>query len=92
MFTQPLTAPTWNPAAGIAAGIKDSGNPDLALVVNNGPRLAAAGVGNLGVVDSDVPEDPYLSAELENYFPGLTDSITSRQVDESPGSFCRSFR
>ncbi|MFH9267250.1 bifunctional glutamate N-acetyltransferase/amino-acid acetyltransferase ArgJ [Streptomyces sp. NPDC017546] len=31
-------------AAGIAAGIKESGNPDLALVVNNGPRRAAAGV------------------------------------------------
>ncbi|ARX82220.1 MULTISPECIES: bifunctional glutamate N-acetyltransferase/amino-acid acetyltransferase ArgJ [Streptomyces] len=31
-------------AAGIAAGIKESGNPDLALVVNDGPRLAAAGV------------------------------------------------
>ncbi|MFE0173119.1 bifunctional glutamate N-acetyltransferase/amino-acid acetyltransferase ArgJ [Streptomyces sp. NPDC059002] len=31
-------------AAGIAAGIKQNGNPDLALVVNEGPRLAAAGV------------------------------------------------
>ncbi|MBO8190722.1 bifunctional glutamate N-acetyltransferase/amino-acid acetyltransferase ArgJ [Streptomyces oryzae] len=31
-------------AAGIAAGIKESGAPDLALVVNNGPRQAAAGV------------------------------------------------
>ncbi|WP_275465462.1 bifunctional glutamate N-acetyltransferase/amino-acid acetyltransferase ArgJ [Streptomyces noursei] len=31
-------------AAGIAAGIKGNGNPDLALVVNSGPRLAAAGV------------------------------------------------
>ncbi|MER7345209.1 bifunctional glutamate N-acetyltransferase/amino-acid acetyltransferase ArgJ [Streptomyces aurantiacus] len=31
-------------AAGVAAGIKDSGNPDLALVVNDGPRRAAAGV------------------------------------------------
>ncbi|MFJ3823844.1 bifunctional glutamate N-acetyltransferase/amino-acid acetyltransferase ArgJ [Streptomyces nodosus] len=31
-------------AAGIAAGIKESGNPDLALVVNDGPRRAAAGV------------------------------------------------
>lgn len=31
-------------AAGVAAGIKDSGNPDLALVVNTGPRKAAAGV------------------------------------------------
>ncbi|UWE09363.1 bifunctional glutamate N-acetyltransferase/amino-acid acetyltransferase ArgJ [Actinacidiphila bryophytorum] len=31
-------------AAGIAAGIKANGNPDLALVVNSGPRRAAAGV------------------------------------------------
>ncbi|MEU3348631.1 bifunctional glutamate N-acetyltransferase/amino-acid acetyltransferase ArgJ [Streptomyces sp. NPDC006700] len=31
-------------AAGIAAGIKENGNPDLALVVNTGPRRAAAGV------------------------------------------------
>jgi glutamate N-acetyltransferase/amino-acid N-acetyltransferase len=31
-------------AAGIAAGIKENGKPDLALVVNNGPRLTAAGV------------------------------------------------
>ncbi|WP_432191791.1 bifunctional glutamate N-acetyltransferase/amino-acid acetyltransferase ArgJ [Streptomyces sp. bgisy027] len=31
-------------AAGIAAGIKETGNPDLALVVNDGPRRAAAGV------------------------------------------------
>jgi glutamate N-acetyltransferase / amino-acid N-acetyltransferase len=31
-------------AAGVAAGIKDSGRPDLALVVNDGPRFAAAGV------------------------------------------------
>ncbi|MFE1290975.1 bifunctional glutamate N-acetyltransferase/amino-acid acetyltransferase ArgJ [Streptomyces sp. NPDC058751] len=31
-------------AAGVAAGIKENGNPDLALVVNTGPRRAAAGV------------------------------------------------
>ena len=31
-------------AAGIAAGIKESGKPDLALVVNDGPLQAAAGV------------------------------------------------
>ncbi|WP_370079773.1 bifunctional glutamate N-acetyltransferase/amino-acid acetyltransferase ArgJ [Streptacidiphilus sp. MAP12-16] len=31
-------------AAGITAGIKVSGTPDLALVVNDGPSLAAAGV------------------------------------------------
>ncbi|WP_434588095.1 bifunctional glutamate N-acetyltransferase/amino-acid acetyltransferase ArgJ [Streptomyces sp. A5-4] len=39
-----VTAAQGFTAAGIAAGIKDSGGPDLALVVNNGPRQAAAGV------------------------------------------------
>ncbi|MFM9595507.1 bifunctional glutamate N-acetyltransferase/amino-acid acetyltransferase ArgJ [Streptomyces scabiei] len=39
-----VTAAKGFTAAGIAAGIKESGNPDLALVVNTGPRLAAAGV------------------------------------------------
>jgi glutamate N-acetyltransferase/amino-acid N-acetyltransferase len=39
-----VTAAKGFTASGIAAGIKDNGNPDLALVVNNGPRLAAAGV------------------------------------------------
>ena len=31
-------------AAGVTAGIKASGTPDLALVVNDGPAFAAAGV------------------------------------------------
>ncbi|MEU7965879.1 bifunctional glutamate N-acetyltransferase/amino-acid acetyltransferase ArgJ [Streptomyces sp. NPDC049097] len=39
-----VTAAQGFTASGIAAGIKASGNPDLALVVNNGPRRAAAGV------------------------------------------------
>jgi glutamate N-acetyltransferase/amino-acid N-acetyltransferase len=39
-----VTAAQGFTAAGVAAGIKDSGEPDLALVVNTGPRLAAAGV------------------------------------------------
>ncbi|MGW0735413.1 bifunctional glutamate N-acetyltransferase/amino-acid acetyltransferase ArgJ [Streptomyces sp. NPDC002851] len=39
-----VTAAKGFTAAGIAAGIKENGNPDLALVVNTGPRLAAAGV------------------------------------------------
>ncbi|WP_327307628.1 bifunctional glutamate N-acetyltransferase/amino-acid acetyltransferase ArgJ [Streptomyces sp. NBC_01298] len=39
-----VTAAQGFTAAGIAAGIKANGNPDLALVVNTGPRLAAAGV------------------------------------------------
>ncbi|WP_225837444.1 bifunctional glutamate N-acetyltransferase/amino-acid acetyltransferase ArgJ [Streptomyces sp. NK08204] len=39
-----VTAAKGFTAAGIAAGIKQNGNPDLALVVNDGPRRAAAGV------------------------------------------------
>ncbi|WP_432134484.1 MULTISPECIES: bifunctional glutamate N-acetyltransferase/amino-acid acetyltransferase ArgJ [unclassified Streptomyces] len=39
-----VTAAKGFTAAGIAAGIKENGNPDLALVVNHGPRRAAAGV------------------------------------------------
>lgn len=31
-------------ASGVTAGIKESGDPDLALVVNRGPSRAAAGV------------------------------------------------
>ncbi|KJS55080.1 bifunctional glutamate N-acetyltransferase/amino-acid acetyltransferase ArgJ [Streptomyces rubellomurinus] len=39
-----MTAAKGFRAAGITAGIKASGTPDLALVVNDGPSLAAAGV------------------------------------------------
>ncbi|WP_433469215.1 bifunctional glutamate N-acetyltransferase/amino-acid acetyltransferase ArgJ [Spirillospora sp. CA-142024] len=39
-----VTAPRGFRAAGVAAGLKDSGNRDLALVVNDGPSRAAAGV------------------------------------------------
>jgi glutamate N-acetyltransferase/amino-acid N-acetyltransferase len=39
-----VTAAKGFAASGIAAGIKENGNPDLALVVNTGPRRAAAGV------------------------------------------------
>ncbi|MEZ0052952.1 glutamate N-acetyltransferase/amino-acid N-acetyltransferase [Mycobacterium sp. MAA66] len=41
---QGVTAPAGFRAAGIAAGIKASGKPDLALVFNEGPDLGAAGV------------------------------------------------
>ena len=41
---QGVTAPAGFRAAGIAAGIKKSGKPDLALVFNEGPDYAAAGV------------------------------------------------
>lgn len=44
MREQGVTAPAGFRAAGIAAGIKASGNRDLALVFNEGPDYAAAGV------------------------------------------------
>jgi glutamate N-acetyltransferase/amino-acid N-acetyltransferase len=39
-----VTAPRGFRAAGVAAGLKASGDPDVALVVNDGPATAAAGV------------------------------------------------
>jgi glutamate N-acetyltransferase/amino-acid N-acetyltransferase len=39
-----VTAPQGFRAAGVAAGLKSSGNPDVALVVNDGPQHAAAAV------------------------------------------------
>jgi glutamate N-acetyltransferase / amino-acid N-acetyltransferase len=39
-----VTAPQGFRAAGVAAGIKESGNPDVAVVINDGPSAAAAGV------------------------------------------------
>lgn len=39
-----VTTPKGFTAAGTAAGLKVSGKPDLALVINNGPAYAAAGV------------------------------------------------
>ncbi|MFD4356374.1 bifunctional glutamate N-acetyltransferase/amino-acid acetyltransferase ArgJ [Nocardia sp. NPDC058519] len=44
IHTQGVTAPLGFRAAGIAAGIKVSGKPDLALVLNEGPEYSAAGV------------------------------------------------
>ncbi len=39
-----VTAPLGFRAAGVAAGLKASGKPDLAIVINDGPSAAAAGV------------------------------------------------
>lgn len=39
-----ITAPKGFRASGIKAGIKASGNPDLALIVNDGPQKSAAAV------------------------------------------------
>jgi glutamate N-acetyltransferase / amino-acid N-acetyltransferase len=39
-----VTSPLGFRAAGVAAGIKTSGSPDVAVVINDGPSAAAAGV------------------------------------------------
>jgi glutamate N-acetyltransferase / amino-acid N-acetyltransferase len=39
-----VTAPQGFRAAGVAAGLKNSGKPDVAVVINDGPSAAAAGV------------------------------------------------
>ncbi len=39
-----VTSPRGFRAAGVAAGLKESGNPDVAVVLNGGPSFAAAGV------------------------------------------------
>jgi glutamate N-acetyltransferase/amino-acid N-acetyltransferase len=39
-----VTTPAGFRAAGVTAGLKASGRPDLALVVNDGPLQVAAGV------------------------------------------------
>jgi glutamate N-acetyltransferase/amino-acid N-acetyltransferase len=39
-----VTAPQGFRAAGVTAGLKESGRPDVAVVVNDGPQFAAAGV------------------------------------------------
>lgn len=44
MSSTGVTAPAGFTAAGVTAGIKKSGKPDMALVVNNGPRFDAAAV------------------------------------------------
>jgi glutamate N-acetyltransferase/amino-acid N-acetyltransferase len=39
-----VTSPAGFRAGGVAAGLKPSGNPDVAVVINDGPSAAAAGV------------------------------------------------
>ena len=39
-----VTAPLGFRAAGVAAGLKESGQPDVAVVLNDGPSCAAAAV------------------------------------------------
>src|SRR5260370_674118 len=54
-----VTAPAGFRAAGVTAGIKESGQPDVAVVINDGPSHAAAG----GFTPNRVKAAPVLWAE-----------------------------
>jgi glutamate N-acetyltransferase/amino-acid N-acetyltransferase len=66
-------------AAGFAAGLKSSGNPDVALVVNRGPRQAAAAV----FTSNRAKANPILWSEQV-----ISDGTVSAIVLNSGGANC----
>ncbi len=66
-------------AAGVAAGLKSTGNKDLALVVNRGPRQAAAAV----FTSNRAKANPILWSEQV-----ISDGIVSAVVLNSGGANC----
>ena len=66
-------------AAGFAAGLKSSGNKDVALVVNNGPRQAAAAV----FTSNRAKANPILWSEQ-----AVSDGVVSAIVLNSGGANC----
>ena len=67
---QGVTAPAGFRAAGIAAGIKVSGAPDLALVFNEGPDHAAERgcLGAVVPVPADIGAEDVLFLEIHQAF------------------------
>ena len=74
-----VTAPAGFEASGIRAGIKSSGTPDLALVVNRGPSNAAAAV----FTSNRCKANPILWSEQV-----ITDGRVSAVVLNSGGANC----
>ncbi|WP_378145855.1 bifunctional glutamate N-acetyltransferase/amino-acid acetyltransferase ArgJ [Cnuibacter sp. UC19_7] len=74
-----VTAPAGFEASGIRAGIKTSGSPDLALVVNRGPSNAAAAV----FTSNRCKANPILWSEQV-----ITDGRVSAVVLNSGGANC----
>ncbi|AXH36376.1 bifunctional glutamate N-acetyltransferase/amino-acid acetyltransferase ArgJ [Humibacter sp. BT305] len=74
-----VTAPAGFEASGIRAGIKSSGSPDLALVVNRGPSNAAAAV----FTSNRCKANPILWSEQV-----ITDGRVSAVVLNSGGANC----
>jgi glutamate N-acetyltransferase / amino-acid N-acetyltransferase len=74
-----VTAPAGFRAAGVTAGLKDSGRPDMALIVNDGPRYAAAGV----FTSNRCKANPVLWSEQ-----AIRDGVVRAIVANSGGANC----
>jgi glutamate N-acetyltransferase / amino-acid N-acetyltransferase len=74
-----VTSPAGFRAAGVTAGLKPSGRPDMAIVVNDGPRHAAAGV----FTSNRCKANPVLWSEQ-----AIKDGVVRAVVVNSGGANC----
>jgi glutamate N-acetyltransferase / amino-acid N-acetyltransferase len=74
-----VTTPAGFRASGVTAGLKPSGTPDMALIVNDGPRFAAAGV----FTSNRCKANPVLWSEQ-----ALKDGVARAVVVNSGGANC----
>ena len=74
-----VTTPAGFRASGVTAGLKPSGTPDMALIVNDGPRFAAAGV----FTSNRCKANPVLWSEQ-----ALKDGVARAVVINSGGANC----
>jgi glutamate N-acetyltransferase / amino-acid N-acetyltransferase len=74
-----VTTPAGFRAAGVTAGLKPSGRPDLALIVNDGPNHAAAGV----FTSNRCKANPVLWSEQ-----AIKDGVARAVVVNSGGANC----
>jgi glutamate N-acetyltransferase / amino-acid N-acetyltransferase len=74
-----VTTPGGFRACGVTAGLKDGGGPDLALIVNDGPRHAAAGV----FTTNRCKANPVLWSEK-----AIEDGVVRAVVANSGGANC----
>ena len=74
-----VTTPTGFRAAGVTAGLKPSGRPDMAVIVNDGPGFAAAGV----FTSNRCKANPVLWSEQ-----AIKDGVVRAVVVNSGGANC----
>lgn len=80
-----VTAPQGFRAAGVTAGLKASGQPDVAVVINDGPGFAAAGV----FTSNRVLAAPVRwSAPLLSRFPGGGGELTAVVLNSGGANAC----